>query len=309
MLLKKRHPTISVEKRDENASKFDDYFEFNSSGNTKHPSKSSPKEAISFDYFKQYNAMVLNKENDLNEDPLIENNEKVNLSVSDEKYKLNFSFKKILTEIPKRSESEEGIVSDYEYPNDNIGINELISSGEEDVLDLDYQQKIIDNKEFFDKIFEQNNEAKRTQPLPKIDELKKMIADAKIDALVFEPAAMMTNYNLEHICKNIITFLSRNAKTDNFICLLPNNYNGLPTGHFICILREGENFVIYDPLTENNSKQYMYCLILEVKARLNFACLYGEQDTTDADQCGENCIAYLKKSTKIKQHSIPQCKS
>jgi hypothetical protein len=136
-------------------------------------------------------------------------------------------------------------------------------------------------------------------PKPTLKEIRRKINDNNVDAIAFEPTdeilGDVEGSLSQHISNNIRGFLNENRNINNFICLLPDNYtldaNG---GHFICILRKGNTFKIFDPLNEENAQTDLFFLISQIKIDLGYECIYGSQDFLDADQCGNICIKYIK---------------
>jgi hypothetical protein len=138
-----------------------------------------------------------------------------------------------------------------------------------------------------------------------------------LEAHAFEPTTLsLFDYQhssqdeiLDEIHKNIMNLLYSNEHKDrnNFICLLPDNYhiseNGEFSGaHYICILRKGDAYEIFDPLTEGCANKPLYALIKNVKTKLGFPCFYGTQDILNANTCAKNCINYIKsQSLEVKK--------
>jgi hypothetical protein len=140
---------------------------------------------------------------------------------------------------------------------------------------------------------------------PTLKEIKRKINKTNIAAIAFEPTDTILGNVMDSIPQDISNhirvFLNKNPTTDNFICHLPDNYtlnaNG---GHFICILREKNTFIIFDPLNEKNSQTDFVLLINEIKVNLGYECINGNQDALDVDKCGDICMKYINGNRKSK---------
>jgi hypothetical protein len=169
--------------------------------------------------------------------------------------------------------------------------------------------ELFEGKGLIDFELDNMNEAKRTAQPPTLEELQISIKEEGLNTYAFEPITLSyLDYKhssqdeiLDEIHKNIMNLLYSNEHKDrnNFICLLPDNYhiseNGEFSGaHYICILRKGDTYKIFDPLTAKCASNPLYALIKNVKTKLGFSCFYGTQDVLDANTCAKNCIHYIK---------------